>query len=336
MVRALEVGALTGRPFRATLPAGAYARPAVQVGLDVPRDVLDERIAARVDRMWRDGLVEEVGRLDAEGLSRGRTAARALGYAQVLRLLAGELTDDEARAQTVAATRRYARRQESWFRRDPRVTWLPDDPDLVARASSISPLPWPGDPEPPDRRPFRQGPRHRERLRAPARPRRPARAVASTVAALCDRRSGIGGDGLIRVVRADALPDGHGQDVEWFMDYRNADGSPAQMCGNGTRVFAAYLAAAGLADLPDGAAVRIGTRAGIKTVRREGAEFVTDLGPWFVPGGADAAGRGAGQRGVADRRPSRGSRRPAPGAVRGRRQPAHRGRPAGRRRARGR
>jgi diaminopimelate epimerase len=125
---------------------------------------------------------------------------------------------------------------------------------------------------------------------------------ASTVAALCDRRSGIGADGLIRVVRAGALADGDGWDaegsdvggsgVEWFMDYRNADGSPAQMCGNGTRVFAAYLAAAGLVDLPDGAAVRIGTRAGVKTVRREGSGFVTDLGPWFVPGGADAAGRG--------------------------------------------
>jgi diaminopimelate epimerase len=65
------------------------------------------------------------------------------------------------------------------------------------------------------------------------------------------------------------------------------------MCGNGTRVFAAYLAAAGLVALPEGGGVRIGTRAGVKTVRREGREFVTDLGPWFVPGGADAAGRGA-------------------------------------------
>ena len=144
VVRALEVGELTGRAFRATMPVGAYARPAVQVGLDVPRDVLDQRIAARVDRMWRNGLVDEVRRLDAEGLSRGRTAARALGYAQVLRLLAGELTDEEAQAQTIAATRRYARRQESWFRRDPRVTWLRhDDPDLVARvvdlASTLAP-----------------------------------------------------------------------------------------------------------------------------------------------------------------------------------------------------
>jgi tRNA dimethylallyltransferase len=139
VVRALEVGELTGRAFRATMPAGAYARPAVQVGLDVPRDVLDQRIAARVDRMWRDGLVDEVRRLDAQGLSQGRTAARALGYAQVLRLLGGELTDDEARAQTIAATRRYARRQESWFRRDPRVTWLRhDDSDLVARVVDLA------------------------------------------------------------------------------------------------------------------------------------------------------------------------------------------------------
>ena len=144
VVRALEVGELTGRPFRAIMPAGAYARPAVQVGLDVPREILDQRISARVDRMWRDGLVDEVRRLDAEGLSRGRTAARALGYAQVLRVLRGELTDDEARAQTIAATRRFARRQESWFRRDPRVSWLRhDDRDLVARvvdlASTLTP-----------------------------------------------------------------------------------------------------------------------------------------------------------------------------------------------------
>ncbi len=144
VVRALEVGELTGAPFRATMPAGAYARPAVQVGLDVPRDLLDARVQARVDRMWDAGLVEEVRRLERDGLSRGRTAARALGYAQVLRLLAGELTEQEAKEQTVTATRRYARRQESWFRRDPRVTWLPHDaPDLVARvvdlASTLTP-----------------------------------------------------------------------------------------------------------------------------------------------------------------------------------------------------
>ncbi len=139
VVRALEVGELTGGPFRATLPAGAYVRPAVQVGLDVPRALLDERIAARVDRMWDAGLVDEVRGLRAAGLASGRTAARALGYAQVLRMLDGELGEREAKEQTAQATRRYARRQESWFRRDPRVTWLPfDASDLLHRVVDLA------------------------------------------------------------------------------------------------------------------------------------------------------------------------------------------------------
>jgi tRNA dimethylallyltransferase len=86
--------------------------------------VLDRRIEQRVDRMWEHGLVEEVRALAARGLREGRTASRALGYAQVLRFLAGEWTEPQAREETVAATRRFARRQESWFRRDPRVVWL--------------------------------------------------------------------------------------------------------------------------------------------------------------------------------------------------------------------
>jgi len=112
----------------------------------------------------------------------------------------------------------------------------------------------------------------------------------ATVAALCDRHAGLGADGLIRVVRSAAVPDGAApaDDAEWFMDYRNADGSTAQMCGNGTRVFAAYLGAAGLARLHDGDVVAIGTRAGVKHVRREGGHYVTDLGAWAVVGGEDA------------------------------------------------
>jgi tRNA dimethylallyltransferase len=74
--------------------------------------------------MWREGLVDEVAALERAGLREGRTASRALGYAQVLRFLAGEYDEDEARAQTILATRRFARRQEAWFRRDPRVIWL--------------------------------------------------------------------------------------------------------------------------------------------------------------------------------------------------------------------
>jgi tRNA dimethylallyltransferase len=138
VVRALEVNEITGRPFRAALPHGAYALPAVQVGLEVPRDALDARIARRVGRMWEAGFVEEVRALEARGLRSTRTASRALGYAQVLRMLAGELTEAEAVQDTVTATRRFARRQESWFRRDRRVVWLPfDAPDLVERALAV-------------------------------------------------------------------------------------------------------------------------------------------------------------------------------------------------------
>jgi tRNA dimethylallyltransferase len=136
IVRALEVGQITGRPYRANLPDHDYAYDdVVQIGLDVPRDVLDERIRLRVDRMWTAGLVDEVRRLESLGLRDGRTASRALGYAQVLRHLAGDCTEDEAREDTVRGTRKFARRQDTWFKRDPRITWLPyDAPDLLDRA----------------------------------------------------------------------------------------------------------------------------------------------------------------------------------------------------------
>ncbi len=135
IVRALEVVEITGRPFVASLPDPAYAQPAVQLCVNVPRAVLDDRIERLVARMWAAGLVDEVRALEKRGLRDGRTASRALGYAQVLRFLAGECTEEEARAETVRVTRRFARRQESWFRRDPRVHWLPyDDPALLDRA----------------------------------------------------------------------------------------------------------------------------------------------------------------------------------------------------------
>jgi tRNA dimethylallyltransferase len=139
IVRALEVVEITGRPFTASLPGHTYAFPDVrQVGLDVPRDVLDERIRARVDRMWDAGWVEEVRRLAAAGLRESPTASRAHGYAQVLDFLDGRLTEEEAKEATVRITRRFVRRQDSWFRRDPRIHWLPyDAPDLVDRAVRI-------------------------------------------------------------------------------------------------------------------------------------------------------------------------------------------------------
>ena len=118
IVRALEVVEITGLPYRASLPGHEYAYDhVVAIGLDVPRPELDRRIAARVDAMWRAGLIDEVRALEAAGLRTAPTASRALGYAQVLRLLAGELTEREALEDTVTATRRFARRQAPWFRR---------------------------------------------------------------------------------------------------------------------------------------------------------------------------------------------------------------------------
>jgi tRNA dimethylallyltransferase len=133
IVRALEVIEISGRPFTATMPSYQQIRPAVQIGLTLPRPELDLRIAARVDRMWQAGLEAEVKALVGKGLREGRTASRALGYQQLLRYLDGECTLTEARLETIKATRRFARRQESWFRRDPRVCWLDASADLGQR-----------------------------------------------------------------------------------------------------------------------------------------------------------------------------------------------------------
>ncbi|MCZ7457592.1 tRNA (adenosine(37)-N6)-dimethylallyltransferase MiaA [Streptomyces sp. WMMC940] len=141
IVRALEVIEITGRPFTANLPGHDAVYDTVQIGVDVARPELDERIALRVDRMWEAGLVDEVRALEAQGLRAGRTASRALGYQQVLSALAGECTEEAARAETVRATKRFARRQDSWFRRDPRVHWLSgaaaDRRELPGRALAL-------------------------------------------------------------------------------------------------------------------------------------------------------------------------------------------------------
>jgi tRNA dimethylallyltransferase len=136
IVRALEVIELTGG-FRSQLPEWTYALDTVvQVGLEVPRDVLDARIEQRVERMWADGLVAEVEGLARRGLREGRTASRAIGYRQVLAQLDGEITEAEARQQTVFGTRRLARKQLGWFRRDPRIVWLPADAAATPRIVS--------------------------------------------------------------------------------------------------------------------------------------------------------------------------------------------------------
>jgi len=96
------------------------------------RELLDDRVELRVDRMFQQGLVNEVEELITKGLLEGKTARAALGYAQVISALAGEITMDEAISQIKLATRQYIRRQETWFRRDQRITWLEPDSDRLA------------------------------------------------------------------------------------------------------------------------------------------------------------------------------------------------------------
>ncbi|MUL80087.1 tRNA (adenosine(37)-N6)-dimethylallyltransferase MiaA [Mycolicibacterium sp. CBMA 226] len=131
IVRALEVVELTGRPFAASAPQIGVPRwDTLIVGLDWDTEVLDDRLQRRTDLMFASGLVDEVVGLQARGLHNGTTAARALGYSQVLEALdAGgdEAAIAEAKERTFIGTRRYVRRQRSWFRRDHRITWLPGD-----------------------------------------------------------------------------------------------------------------------------------------------------------------------------------------------------------------
>ncbi|HEX5740181.1 MAG TPA: tRNA (adenosine(37)-N6)-dimethylallyltransferase MiaA [Pilimelia sp.] len=135
VVRALEVVAVTGRPFAASLPDRTPHYPHVSIGVDREPAALDASVAARVEQMWADGLLDEVAVLAERGLREGPTASRALGYQQALAQLDGVWDGAAARAATAAATRRFVRRQRSWFRRDAAVRWLDGDrPDLCAAA----------------------------------------------------------------------------------------------------------------------------------------------------------------------------------------------------------
>jgi tRNA dimethylallyltransferase len=138
IIRALEVFELTGRPFSSFMPTREYHQPALQIGLEVDREQLRDRLAVRVHRMVERGLLAEVERLDAQGLRRGKTAPRALGYAQFLKVLDGEADVAQAAEETIVATRQFARRQLTWFRADPRISWLDwQDPRLAAKAAGL-------------------------------------------------------------------------------------------------------------------------------------------------------------------------------------------------------
>lgn len=126
IIRALEVIEITGKPFTANLPREDSSRfpDALQFGLVMDREHLRERIDLRVDRMWEEGFVAEVDELITQGIRLGSTAQRALGYAQILAMRAGTLSEDEAKEETKRASRQYARRQETWFSRDQRIQWV--------------------------------------------------------------------------------------------------------------------------------------------------------------------------------------------------------------------
>lgn len=136
IVRALEVIEVTGEAYAASLPQPEYVDPqTVQIGIDIDRTTLDERIQRRVSQMFADGFVDEVERLLGEGLASGRTASRAIGYREVASYLSGEISLVEAQELTTRATRRFARRQATWHRRDHRIVWVRwDDPSRLGQA----------------------------------------------------------------------------------------------------------------------------------------------------------------------------------------------------------
>lgn len=144
VIRALEVIEITGKPFTANLPRedSSLYPDALQFGLVMDRAELGERVEARVDRMWESGFVDEVDRLISEGITKATTARRALGYAQIIAMRSGEITEDLAIEETKRATRQYVRRQETWFSRDARINWIsPTQPRLETVLEKINSTP---------------------------------------------------------------------------------------------------------------------------------------------------------------------------------------------------
>ena len=144
VIRALEVIEITGKPFTANLPRedSSLYPDALQFGLVMDRAELGERVEARVDRMWETGFVDEVDRLIDEGITKATTARRALGYAQIIAMRSGEISEDLAIEETKRATRQYVRRQETWFSRDARINWIsPTQPRLETVLEKINSTP---------------------------------------------------------------------------------------------------------------------------------------------------------------------------------------------------
>ena len=141
VIRALEVIEITGKPFTANLPRedSSLYPDALQFGLVMDRTELGTRVEARVDQMWQKGFVAEVDRLIEDGITRATTARRALGYAQIIAMRNGEITESVAIEETKRATRQYVRRQETWFSRDARINWIsPVQPRLETVLNKIN------------------------------------------------------------------------------------------------------------------------------------------------------------------------------------------------------
>jgi tRNA dimethylallyltransferase len=141
VIRALEVIEITGKPFTANLPRedSSLYPDALQFGLVMDRAELGERVEARVDRMWEAGFVAEVDRLIDAGITQATTARRALGYAQIIAMRSGDISEDLAIEETKRATRQYVRRQETWFSRDARINWIsPTQPRLETVLEKIN------------------------------------------------------------------------------------------------------------------------------------------------------------------------------------------------------
>jgi tRNA dimethylallyltransferase len=141
VIRALEVFEITGKPFTANLPREDSSRypDAMQFGLVMEREHLRERIDQRVDQMWDKGFVAEVDKLIEDGILEGSTAQRAIGYSSLIAVRAGAVSELEAKEETKRATRQYARRQETWFSRDARITWVaPHQPRLETILQKIN------------------------------------------------------------------------------------------------------------------------------------------------------------------------------------------------------
>jgi tRNA dimethylallyltransferase len=138
-VRAIEIVTLTGEPFAAALPEEPEDwQPVLEIGINGEREDLRARLEARVHKMWREGLINEVKALESKGIRDGKTSSVAIGYAQALKQIDGEMTEQEAIADTVRLTQKYARRQMSWFRRDQRIQWLDyQDPQATSKAMAM-------------------------------------------------------------------------------------------------------------------------------------------------------------------------------------------------------